>query len=74
VLPSGTVRAKVGVVLPADHAALLALNLIEQIGLFEQNFGAIRHPAWKAFRDRATSIREEVGKTPQDPKADNKQE
>jgi len=64
VLPSGTVLAKVGVVMPADHAALLVLNLIEQIGLFEQTFGAIRHPAWKAFRDKAAAIRDEVGNTP----------
>jgi hypothetical protein len=62
VLPTGAIRTKVGVVMPADHAALLALNLFEQIALFEHNFGPIRHPAWKAFRDKAAVVREEAGK------------
>jgi Protein of unknown function (DUF3467) len=71
VLPNGTIRAKVGVVIPAEHAAQIVLNLIEQIGLYEVTFGEIRHPAWKAFKDRSGALRETPGKTSVDAAPDD---
>ena len=41
---------RVGVVLPPEAAAILALVLLQQVKAFEEAFGEIRHPAWKAAK------------------------
>jgi hypothetical protein len=41
---------KVGIVMPPEHAAQLAMTLLAQIMVYEQNFGYIRHPEWVAFK------------------------
>jgi|SRR5579862_6560376 hypothetical protein len=51
VTPTGVAHQKVGIVMPIEHAAQLVLNLLEQVSAFEKNFGPIRHPRWKAFRE-----------------------
>lgn len=61
VLPFGTIRAKVGIVIPAEHAAQLAMNLLEQITLYERTFGQLRHPEWSKFRDQAKANAEAIG-------------
>ncbi len=77
VLPSGTVRAKVGVVIPAEHAAQLVIGLLEQINLYESTFGEIRHPQWRAFNKQAKANAEVLGQklkshpsTPEPPPAE----
>src|SRR5277367_3124081 len=48
-LQDGTAHARVGIVMPPEHAAALALNMLRQLVLFERSFGEIRHPEWKKF-------------------------
>lgn len=55
VTPSGSVQPKVGVVLPVEHAAQVALNLIDQINLYERTFGPLRHPQWREFQENTAS-------------------
>lgn len=53
VMPNGTPHAKVGVVIPLEHAAQLTMNLLLQLNFFEKNFGEIRHPQWRFFQEKA---------------------
>jgi hypothetical protein len=63
VLPSQTVVAKVGIVMPPEHVAVLVLSLIEQLRSYEQNFGEIRHPKWRAMKANAKAKQSgDVGK------------
>ena len=59
-LPDGKAQARIGVVLPPEHAAQLVLNLMVQLNFFESNFGKIRHPQWRAFRDKAMAEIQEL--------------
>jgi len=52
-MPDGTVQSRVGVVMPAEHAAQLVLNLLQNLAFFEHNFGEIRNPEWRAFQAKA---------------------
>ena len=53
IAPNGKPQTKVGVVMPPEHAAHLALTLLNQLNFFEKNFGKIRHPQWRALNDKA---------------------
>jgi hypothetical protein len=44
--------SRVGVAMPLEHAAQLALNLLQQLMFFEKNFGPIRNRQWRRFMDR----------------------
>jgi hypothetical protein len=44
------VQPRVGVVMPPEHAAQLALNLLSQLIAYERNFGDIRHPDWRTYK------------------------
>lgn len=46
-------KTVVGVVMPPEHAAGLALLLMDQLHLFEAQFGKIRHRAWRAIAENA---------------------
>jgi hypothetical protein len=52
-MPDRTAKARVGIVMPPEHAALLGMALIQQVHIYEHNFGAIRLPAWQAQREEA---------------------
>jgi hypothetical protein len=49
-MPDGTAVAKVGIVMPPETAAVVAMGLFQQVKTFEANFGEIRHPMWKAMK------------------------
>jgi hypothetical protein len=55
VLPTGVVKAKVGIVMPAEHAAHVTMALFQQLAVFETNFGPIRNPEWTAFKLKASA-------------------
>jgi uncharacterized protein DUF3467 len=55
-MPDGHAEARVGVVLPPEQAATLAIMLIHQLTTFEERFGEIRHPGWKAIRGVTASL------------------
>jgi hypothetical protein len=48
-LTERNIEPRVGIVMPPEHAAQLALNLIKQISFFERAFGPVRHPEWQLF-------------------------
>lgn len=48
-LTDRNIQPRVGIVLPPEHAAQLALNLIKQLSFFERAFGPVRHPEWQLF-------------------------
>jgi len=49
-MQDGHAEARVGVIMPPEQAANLALLLLHQLTLFEERFGDIRNPAWKAAK------------------------
>jgi hypothetical protein len=49
-MPDKSAKTRVGVVMPPEHAAHVALSLLRQLEFFEARFGPIRLPAWRAFR------------------------
>ena len=49
-LQNNTAVAKVGIVMPPETAAVLALVLLQQVKTYEAKFGEIRHPMWKATK------------------------
>ena len=49
-MQTGNAVAKAGIVLPPEAAAVIAMVLFDQVRKFEQNFGEIRHPMWKAMK------------------------
>ena len=49
-LQDGQAVSKVGIVMPPEAAAVIALVLFQQVQKFEENFGEIRHPMWKAMK------------------------
>jgi hypothetical protein len=54
-LPEDNIVAKLGIVMPPEHAAQLALNLLHQLNFFEGAFGQIRNPEWQVFKASATA-------------------
>ncbi len=52
-LPDGNAVAKVGIVMPPEQCAVLAMMLLSQVNSYETNFGKIRDPRWRAFADSA---------------------
>ncbi|HME08802.1 MAG TPA: DUF3467 domain-containing protein [Bryobacteraceae bacterium] len=50
-------RARVGIVMPPEHAAQLVLTLITQLDYFEKNFGEVRHPAWRTAKAKLLGIK-----------------
>lgn len=56
VMQNRTIEPRVGIVMPPEHAAQLALNLLQQLYAFERNFGEIRHPAWREFKTKSALI------------------
>ena len=52
-MPDRTAQARVGVVLPPEHAALLAMTLIGQIHVYERAFGPIRNAQWQSQKEEA---------------------
>lgn len=55
IMTDGKAQPRVGIVMPPEHAALLTMNLMQQLVAFEDNFGPIRFPAWAQMRQRAES-------------------
>jgi hypothetical protein len=51
-MPDQTAEARVGIVMPPEHAAYLALMLLEQVQIFERTFGPVRHPQWIEAKKR----------------------
>ena len=55
-MPDRTVQPRVGIVMPPEQAAILAMLLLTQINTYERNFGPIRDPRWREFADRLDPI------------------
>jgi hypothetical protein len=49
-MPDGKAVSRVGVAMPPEAAAVLALVLFKQLKTYEQKFGEIRHPLWRAMK------------------------
>ncbi|HYW43931.1 MAG TPA: DUF3467 domain-containing protein [Bryobacteraceae bacterium] len=49
-MQDGKAVPKVGIVLPPEAAAVIAIVLFQQVRTYEENFGEIRHPLWKAMK------------------------
>jgi hypothetical protein len=49
-MQDGRAVSKVGVVMPPEAAAVIAMVLFQQVKTYEENFGEIRHPLWKAMK------------------------
>jgi hypothetical protein len=45
-----TAIPRVGIVMPPEAAAVIALMLMSQLHSYEKSFGEIRHPAWRAAK------------------------
>src|ERR1035437_254901 len=63
VTQDGNAEAKVGIVMPPEQAAMLALMLLQQLKTFEERFGSIRLPAWRAMQQHSGSIGDEPNPT-----------
>lgn len=50
-MPDKSAKARVGIVMPPEHAAHVVLSLLRQLEFFEERFGPIRLPVWRAFRE-----------------------
>jgi hypothetical protein len=46
----GKAAPRAGIVLVPEVAAVVALTLLQQVTVYEQNFGEIRHEMWKAWK------------------------
>jgi hypothetical protein len=55
-MPNRTVEARIGVTIPIEHAAHVALSLLTQLCAFEDNFGPVRHPHWNLVKDRIREV------------------
>jgi hypothetical protein len=54
-MPDHRIVGKVGIVMPLEHAAILAMGLLRQLAYSESTFGPIRVPDWQAYKSKATS-------------------
>lgn len=51
IMPDGKAVPRVGIVMPPEAAAVIALVMLQQVKAYEQSFGEIRHPIWKAMKE-----------------------
>lgn len=65
-MPDRKIVGKVGVVMPVEQAAILAMGLLRQLAHFEKSFGPIRVPEWQAFKAKAESEAADVQGRPAD--------
>lgn len=56
VLPNGKFFTRVGIVMPPEHAAALALVLIGHARAYEERCGPIRLKQWQDQKTRATAV------------------
>jgi hypothetical protein len=49
-MQDGKAVPKAGIVMTPETAAVTALVLLQQVKTYEENFGEIRHPIWKAMK------------------------
>ena len=49
-MQDGRAVPRVGIVMPPEAAAVIALVLLQQVKTYEENFGEIRHPLWKDMK------------------------
>jgi hypothetical protein len=68
-MPDRTAKARVGIVMPPEHAALLGMALIAQVNLYEHNFGPIRLPQWQSQKQEAIQQLLEAGMIRANPEA-----
>ncbi|MSV27661.1 MAG: DUF3467 domain-containing protein [Bryobacterales bacterium] len=66
-MPNGQVEARVGVVMPPEHAAILAMNLVRHLAVYEQQFGEVRDPTWQAKKAALVKTKGAIETTPNDP-------
>jgi len=66
--PEGTTKAFAGIIMPPEHAASLALLLMDQLHRYEQQFGLIREPKWRAMATAAKQRLKEATKGGTEPK------
>lgn len=46
----GKAVSRAGIILPPEAAAVIALILFQQVERYEDKFGEIRHPLWRAMK------------------------
>jgi Protein of unknown function (DUF3467) len=68
-MPDRTAKARVGIVMAPEHAALLGIALIQQVHAFESAFGPIRLPQWQSQKQEAIRRLLEAGMIHSNPKA-----
>ena len=54
-MPDGHAVPKVGIVMPPEQAAAMALMLLSNLHVFEERFGEIRNPQWQAAKKRVVT-------------------
>jgi hypothetical protein len=68
-MPDRTVQPRVGIVMPPEQAALLAMNLFAQVHVYERAFGPIRLEQWQSQKDEAIKRLLESGMIHPNPEA-----
>jgi Protein of unknown function (DUF3467) len=68
-MPDRTAKARVGIVMPPEHAALLGMALIQQVHIYERNFGPIRNAQWQSQKDEAIKTLLDAGMIHANPEA-----
>jgi hypothetical protein len=66
--PDGHAETKFAIVMTHEHAAHITLNLLAHLNIFENNFGLIRLPQWREFKEHARAVMENT-KTQESPSA-----
>lgn len=68
-MPDRTAKARVGIVMAPEHAALLGIALIQQVHAFERAFGPIRLAQWQSQKEEAIKRLLEAGMIHANPEA-----
>ncbi len=55
-------KAVIGIVMPPEHAAGLAMLLTRQLKQYEDQFGEIRHEPWQAMKARNAKLQTALAK------------
>lgn len=62
-----TFKAVIGVVMPPEHAAALVMLLTAQLKQYEEQFGEIRHEAWRNMKARNAKLKATLAREPKEP-------
>jgi hypothetical protein len=68
-MPDRTVQPRVGIVMPPEQAALVAMHLFSQLHVYERAFGPIRLAQWQSQKDETIKRLLESGMIHPNPEA-----